>query len=134
MRFFENDRVNSITKAELQKVADFGTRKATLMSLLEEKRPTRAKPFINEGLCYRQAVIKAKGDKKKKPRNHKNNNNNNRRKGGHKGKFKGKGKPNGKGGKKFVNRTDSEGNPLCNKCGNTGHIFKDCPKKNGEKK
>ena len=123
MRFFENDRVNSITKAELQKVADFGTRKATLTALLEEKRPTRSKPFINEGLCYRQAAIKVKGEKKRKPKPGKANN---RRKGGFKGKGKGKGKPNGKGYKKFSYRTDSEGNPLCNKCGNAGHLFKDC--------
>ena len=59
-RGFDNDKVNTHSRTELSKIADFDTRKFTLTALLEEKRPNRARPFVNEGLCYRQLILKTK--------------------------------------------------------------------------
>ena len=127
LRFYENDRVNSSTKAELMKVADFDTRKACHMAMVEEKRPSRARPAVNDGLCYKQTMLKEKSRNKRT--NFRQNKGNGKR---GKGKGKGRGKSHGKGFKKVSNNVDSEGKQLCNKCKKPGHFARDCPQKRTE--
>ena len=127
LRFYENDRVNAATKAELSKVADFDTRKACHMTMLEEKRPTRTRPAVNDGLCYKQTMLKEKTRNKKTGfRQNKGRN----KKG--KGKGKGRGRSHGKGKKRHSNTEDGEGNKLCHKCKKSGHLARDCPTKRSE--
>ena len=129
LRFYENDRVNAATKAELMKVADFDTRKACHMLLLEEKRPTRARPTVNEGLCYKQTMLKDKVKNKKQAHRP---NKPKFKKGRNSGRGRGRGRSLGNGSKRRFNHVDSDGKSVCNQCKKPGHMFRDCPQKRAE--
>ena len=130
LRFYENDRVNSATKAELMKVADFDTRKACHMLMLDEKRPTRARPSINEGLCYRQVMLKDKARGKRQ--DFRQDRGKARRGGRNSGRGRGRGRPHGNGFKRRFNTVDADGKSVCNQCKKPGHMSRDCPQKHSE--